>query len=77
MTSQFNFTDGIISGLLRLGISQGEYIAYVEVADSGVGFKYTVRHSGIAVASGEAPELHTAKRMAEEELRALCSNVRQ
>jgi hypothetical protein len=28
---------GITAGVLRLGIAQGGYTAYVEVADSGVG----------------------------------------
>jgi hypothetical protein len=49
LTSKFDFTDGIISGLLRLGISQGEYLAYVEIADSGNGFKFSIPQYGFSV----------------------------
>ena len=76
LSSNFRFTDGIISGLLRLGISEGEFIAYVEVADSGVGFKYTVSHAGTYISGGQAPDLPTAKRMAEKELRILSSGIK-
>jgi hypothetical protein len=77
MASLFHFTDGIISGLLRLGIKQGDYVAYVEMADSGAGFKYMVTCGGLRVCDGQAIDLSTAKQKAEEELRVLCSAPRQ
>lgn len=77
MASLFDFADGIIAGMLRLGIKQGDYVAYVEVADWGAGFKYTVTRDSVRVCEGEAPDLTTAKRNAEEELRLLCSTLVQ
>ena len=58
------------------GDFRGEFIAYVEVADSGVGFKYTVSHAGTYISGGQAPDLPTAKRMAEKELRILSSGIK-
>lgn len=43
MSDLFDLTNGITAGVLRLGIAQGDYVAYVEVADSGIGFQYFVR----------------------------------
>ena len=64
---------GITAGILRLGIAQGGYVAYVEIADSGVGFHYFVTRDGVRLCEGDAPDFSTAKRKAEEELRLLCS----
>lgn len=64
---------GIASGVLRLGIAQGGYVAYVEVADSGVGFRYCVTRDGVCLAEGEARNFPTAMQKAEEELRLFCS----
>ncbi len=65
--------NGITSGILRLGIAQGGYVAYVEVADSGVGFRYRVTRDGVCLSEGEAPDFPTAKRKAEQELLCLSS----
>jgi hypothetical protein len=64
---------GITAGILRLGIAQGGYVAYVEVADSGVGFRYRVTRDGVCLSDGYAPDFTIAKQKAEEELRLLCS----
>jgi hypothetical protein len=64
---------GIMAGVLRLGIAQGGYVAYVEVGDSGVGFRYWVTRDGVCLSEGEAPDFPTAKQGAEAELRLLCS----
>ena len=64
---------GIAAGILRLGIAQGSYVAYVEVAESGVGFRYCVTRDGVCLSEGDAPDFPTAKQKAEEELRLLCS----
>ncbi len=65
--------NGITAGILRLGIAQGGYVAYVEVADSGVGFGYRVTRDGVCLFEGDAPDFPAAKRKAEEELRLFCS----
>ncbi len=65
--------NGITAGILRLGIAQGGYVAYVEVADSGVGFRYWVTRDGVCLSEGDAPDFPTAKRKAEQELRFLSS----
>ena len=64
--------NGIAAGVLRLGIAQGRYVAYVEVADSG-GFQYCVTRDGIRLIQGNAPDFVSAKQKAEEELRFLSS----
>jgi hypothetical protein len=64
---------GITAGVLRLGIAQGGYTAYVEVPDSGVGFRYWVTRDGVRLSGGEAPDFPTAKQRAEAELRLRCS----
>ncbi len=65
--------NGITAGILRLGIAQGGYIAYVEVAGSGAGFRYWVTRDGVCLSEGGAPDFPTAKRRAEQELRILSS----
>ena len=65
--------NGITAGILRLGIAQDGYTAYVEVADSGVGFRYRVTRDGVCLSEGDAPDFPTAKQRAEAELRLLCS----
>ena len=65
--------DGITSGVLRLGIKQGVYTAYVETADSGTGFQYFVMRDGTRILEGLAVDFPTAKRKAEAELKLLCS----
>jgi hypothetical protein len=77
MSSYFSFNDGIISGLLRLGIALGECVAYIEVADSGVGFKFAVLRKGIRLAEGCEADLEAAKKRAEDELRLIHSGVLQ
>ena len=64
---------GITAGILRLGIAQGGHVAYVEVADSGVGFQYCVTRNGVRLSEGAAPDFPAARQKAEEELRLLCS----
>jgi hypothetical protein len=64
---------GITAGVLRLGIAQGGYTAYVEVADSGVGFRYWVTCDGVCLWEGEAPDFPMRSRVVEAELRLLCS----
>lgn len=64
---------GVTSGLLRFGIKQGHYTAYIEIADSGAGFQYFVVHDGIRIVEGLAADFITAKQTVEAELRALCS----
>jgi len=64
---------GITAGVLRLGITQGGYVAYVEVADSGVGFQYFVTRDGVRLLEGSAPDFTSARQKVEEELRFLCS----
>jgi hypothetical protein len=64
---------GITTGVLRLGIAQGDYVAYIEVAGSGIGSRYWVARDGVCLSEGSAPDLPTAKQKAEEELRVLCS----
>ncbi|MGE5110958.1 MAG: hypothetical protein ACM3JB_08895 [Acidobacteriaceae bacterium] len=73
MGNLFDLESGITAGLLRLGIAQGGYVAYVEMADSGVGFQYCVTRDGVRISEGRAPDFSTAKQKAEEELRLLCS----
>ena len=68
-----NVVSGITAGILRLGIAQRGYVAYIEVADSGVGFKYCVTRDGVCLCEGAAPDFPAAKQKAEEELRLLCS----
>jgi hypothetical protein len=73
MGNLFDLGSGITAGILRLGIAQGSYVAYVEVADSGLGFLYFVTRDGVRLSEGHAPDFPTAKQKAEEELRLLCS----
>ena len=73
MGNLFDLKNGITAGVLRLGIAQGGYVAYVEVADSGVGFLYFVTRDGVRLSEGFAPDFSTAKQKAEEELRLVCS----
>jgi hypothetical protein len=68
-----NVVSGITAGILRLGIAQGGYVAYVEVADSGMGFRYRVTRDGVCLSEGYAPDFPAAKQKAEEELRLVCS----
>ena len=70
---RMDVVSGITAGVLRLGIAQGGYTAYVEVADSGVGFRYWVTRDGVCLSEGEVPDFPTAKQRAEAELRLLCS----
>lgn len=65
--------NGITAGVLRLGIAQGGYVAYVEVADSGSGFRYWVARDGVCLSEGDAPDFPTAKPRAEAELQLLSS----
>jgi hypothetical protein len=73
MGNLFDLESGITAGLLRLGIAQGGYVAYVEMADSGLGFQYCVTRDGVRLSEGHAPDFSTAKQKAEEELRLFCS----
>ena len=73
MGQLFDLQHGVTSGLLRLGIKQGNYTAYLEVADSGMGFQYFVMRNGVRICEGQAPDFITAKQTVEAELRALCS----
>jgi hypothetical protein len=65
---------GITAGVLRLGIAQ---VAYVEVANSGVGIRYWVTRDRACLSEGNAPDFVTAKRKAEEGLRLLRSGPLQ
>jgi hypothetical protein len=73
MGDLFDLENGITAGILRLGIAQGGYVAYVEVADSGAGFRYFLNRDGVRLFEGNAPDFRTAKQKAEEQLRLLCS----
>jgi hypothetical protein len=73
MGSLFDLANGITAGVLRLGIAQGDYVAYVEVADSGIGFQFFVTRDGVRLSEGDAPDFPTAKQKAEEELWLICS----
>lgn len=73
MGNLFDLENGITAGFLRLGIAQGGYVAYIEMADSGVGFRYCVTRDGVRLSEGDAPDFPTAKQKAEEELRLVCS----
>lgn len=73
MGNPFDLKSGITAGLLRLGIALGGYVAYVEVADSGVDFLYFVTRDGVRLSEGHAPDFPTAKQKAEVELRLFCS----
>jgi hypothetical protein len=73
----FDLASGITAGMLRLGIAQGGYVAYVEVADSMAGFQFWVSRDGVRISEGHAPDFPTAKQKAEQELRLLCSAPRQ
>jgi hypothetical protein len=70
---RMDLVNGITAGVLRLGISQGGYVAYVEVAQSGAGFQYFVTRDGVPILEGSAPDFESAKQKAEQELRFLCS----
>jgi hypothetical protein len=72
MTGLFDLKNGITAGVLRLGIAQGEYTAYIEAADSGVGFKYFVSREDVRIIEGESPDFSSARKRAEEELQLLC-----
>jgi len=74
MATLFDLASAIADGHLRLGIAQGGFVAYVEVADSGVGFKFFLRRAGVRLCEGEAPDFMTAKEKAEAELRFLYTN---
>ena len=65
--------NGIAAGVLRLGIAQGGYVAYVEVTNSGYGFQYCVTRDRIRLIEGNAPDFASAKHKAEAELRFLSS----
>ena len=65
--------NGIVAGVLRLGIAQGGYVAYVQVADYGCGFRYCVTRDGVLLIEGSAPDFVSAKAKAEEDLRFLSS----
>ncbi len=65
--------NGIAAGILRLGIAQGCYVAYVEVTNSGSGFQYCVTRDGVRLIEGNAPDFVSAKQKAEAELRFLSS----
>jgi hypothetical protein len=52
---------GIAEEVLRLGIARGGYTAYVEVADSGLGFRYWVTRDGVCLSEREAPDFPTAR----------------
>lgn len=65
--------NGIVAGVLRLGIAQGAYVAYVEVTNSGSGFQYCVTRDGIRLIEGKAPDFVSARHKAEAELRFVSS----
>lgn len=65
--------NGIAAGVLRLGIVQRGYVAYVEIAASGVGFQYCITRDGVRLLEGDAPDFVSAKQKAEQELRLLSS----
>lgn len=73
MGNLFDLQSVIAAGVLRFGIAQGGYVAYVEAANSGVGFLYFVTCEGVRLSEGHAPDFATAKQKAEKELRLLCS----
>jgi hypothetical protein len=65
---------GVTAGVLRLGIAQGGYVAYIEVSDSGKRFQYRITRNGVRLlGGGDAPDFTSAKQKAEQELRSLCS----
>jgi len=65
--------NGIAAGVLRLGIAQSGYVAYVEATISGSGFQYCVTLDGLRLIEGNAPDFVSAKQKAKAELRFLSS----
>jgi hypothetical protein len=62
MGELFVVENGITAGILKLGIAQGGLVRYVEVADSGIGFKFCICPEVFPLASERLPISSTPRR---------------